>query len=174
MNLTAAYIFRTLVFFTILLTSSVRATAGYFENGRNGKKGIAADTTRYPLRDRPGDPYTYPYNNPFDLRDTSFVKRNIEYDPRTKQYYIVEKIGNRYYRTPVSFSMEEFVKLQGEKDEKEYFKKRSALLANMNRRLFKPKFKVSNDWFNRIMGVGPDGKVKIDIRPTGYVEMLQF
>lgn len=142
-----------------------------FHTGNEKRKPVA-DTTRYPLTDRRGDLYTYPNRNTFDFRDTSYVKRSIEYDPRTKQYYIVEKIGSRYYRSPVSFSQDEFLRLQGEKDEKEYFKKRSQLLSDMNRRLFKPKFKVSNDWFNRIMGVGPDGKVKIDIRPTGYVELL--
>jgi cell surface protein SprA len=134
--------------------------------------GFGADTTRYPLVDRRGDPYTYPNRNSFDLRDTGFIKRNIEYDPKTKQYYIVEKIGSHYYRTPTSFTMDEFVRMQGQKDEEDYFKKRSALLANMNRRLFRPKFKVSNDWFNRIMGVGPDGKVKIEIHPSGYVDFL--
>ncbi|MFZ9387074.1 MAG: cell surface protein SprA [Chitinophagaceae bacterium] len=172
MNLTAAYIFRTLVSTTILLACSYGANAGYFGPGPKGKKAAISDTTRYPLYDRPGDPYSYPGRNPFDLQDTSIIKKNIEYDPKTRQYYIVEKIGTRYYRTPVSFSMDEFVRLQGRQDERDYFKKRSALLSNMNRRLFKPKFKVSNDWFNRIMGVGPDGKVKIDIKPTGYVEML--
>ena len=65
--------------------------------------------------------------------------------------------------------MDEFVQMQGRKDERDYFQKRASLLANMNRRKFKPIFKVSNDWFNRIMGVGPDGKVKIDIKPTGSV-----
>jgi cell surface protein SprA len=135
-------------------------------------EGYLPDTTRYPLIDRRGDPYSNPNRNSFDLRDTSFIKRTIEYDPRTKQYYIVEKIGNKYYRTPTSFTMEEFVRLQGRKDEQDYFKKRSALLSNMNRRLFKPKFKPSGDWFNRIMGAGPDGKVKIDIRPTGYVDFM--
>ncbi|MCX8018899.1 MAG: cell surface protein SprA [Chitinophagaceae bacterium] len=136
------------------------------------KKKQSADTTRFPLNDRRGDPYSYPNRNAFDFRDTSFIKRSIEYDPKTKQYYIVEKIGNRYYRTPASFSMEEFVRLQGRKDENDYFRKRSQLLANLNRRHFKPKFKISNDWFNRLLGVGPDGKVKVEIRPTGYVEML--
>ncbi|MFN8290082.1 MAG: cell surface protein SprA [Chitinophagaceae bacterium] len=173
MNLTAAYIFRPLVILVIAITCSLQGKARYFGPGDDHpKKKILTDTTRYPLTDRRGDPYTDPNRNTFDLRDTAFVKRTIEYDPKTKQYYIVEKIGNHYYRTPASFSMEEFLRLQGRKDEDDYFKKRSQLLANMNRRMFKPKFKVSNDWFNRIMGVGPDGKVKIDIKPTGYVEML--
>lgn len=133
---------------------------------------IFQDTTHYPLNDRRGDPYSSPGRNTFDFRDTAFIKRNIEYDPKTKQYYIIEKIGDKYYRTPTSFTMEEFIRLQGKKDEEDYFKKRSSLLTNMNRRLFKPKFKVSNDWFNRIMGVGPDGKVKVDIKPSGFVDML--
>ncbi len=85
---------------------------------------FVADTSRYPLQDRYGDPYTYPNRNTFDLKDTGFVKRTIEYDPKTKQYYIVEKIGNKYYRTPTSFSMDEFVRMQGKKDEEDYFKKR--------------------------------------------------
>ena len=106
------------------------------------------------LRDRYGDPYSNPNRNTFDFRDTAFLKRNIEYDPKTKQYYIVEKIGNKYYRTPTSFSMEDFLRLQGKKDEDEYFRRRSAMLANMNRRIFKPKFKTSKDWFNRIVGYG--------------------
>ncbi|MEP6700273.1 MAG: cell surface protein SprA, partial [Bacteroidota bacterium] len=169
MNLRTAHIFRTLVVFTIVSTLFIQAKAGYYIPTPIGH---ITDTTRYPLIDRRGDPYTYPNRNSFDFRDTGFIKRNIEYDPKTKQYYIVEKIGNRYYRTPTSFTMDEFVRIQGRKDEQDYFKKRSALLANMNRRLFKPKFKVSNDWFNRIMGVGPDGKVKVDIKPSGYVDFL--
>ncbi|HET9430607.1 MAG TPA: cell surface protein SprA, partial [Chitinophagaceae bacterium] len=109
----------------------------------------------------------YPSRNSFDFSDTSFLKKTIEYDPRTRQYYVIEKIGSQYYRTPVSFSMEEFVSMQGRKDEVDYFKKRSNLLANMNRRLTRPKFKVSPDWFNRIVGTG-----KIDIKPSGYVDIL--
>lgn len=172
MNLTTAHILRNLAVLLIVPVFFLQAKAHFYSPSPIHTTDPGTDTTRYPLNDRRGDPYSYPNNNSFDLRDTGFIKRNIEYDPKTKQYYIVEKIGTRYYRTPVSFSMEEFIRLQGEKDERDYFKKRSALLANMNRRLFKPKLKMSNDWFNRIMGVGPDGKVKVEIKPTGYVEML--
>ena len=118
-------------------------------------KANAQDTTiHYPLSDRRSDIYSNPPKNSFDFRDTSFVKRNIEYDPKTKQYYIIEKIGNSYYRTPISFSMEEFLNMQGKKDEIDYFKKRSNMLANMNRKIEKPKFRVKPDWFNRIVGTG--------------------
>ncbi|MBL7748636.1 MAG: cell surface protein SprA, partial [Chitinophagaceae bacterium] len=156
----------------VIIASFTEADNGYYNPDHTDKYDFTPDTNRYPLRDRYGDPYSSPNRNTFDLRDTGFIKRTIEYDPKTKQYYIVEKIGSRYYRTPTSFTMEEFLRLQGKKDEEDYFKKRASLLANMNRRMFKPKFKVSNDWFNRIMGVGPDGKVKIDIKPTGYVDLL--
>ena len=124
------------------------------------------DTTKYPLQDRRGDPYTYPNRNTFDLKDTSFVKRNVEYDPVTKQYYIVEKIGNRYYRTPMTFSLKEFMELQGKKDEADYFRKRANTLFNLNRRNVKPNFGFSPDWMNRITGNG-----KVEIRPTGYVDI---
>jgi len=144
----------------------VQAKSGY-ANTAISDKYFQTDTSRYPLADRYGDPYSNPNRNTFDLRDTGYLKRTIEYDPKTKQYYIIEKIGNKFYRTPASFSMEEFLRLQGRKDEEDYFKKRSALLANMNRRLFKPKFKVSKDWFNRIVGEG-----KVDIKPSGYVDFL--
>jgi cell surface protein SprA len=119
------------------------------------------------LRDRYSDPYSNPTRSPFDFRDTAFIKRSVEYDPKTNQYYVIEKIGGKYYRVPTSFSQQEFLQLQGRKDEEDYFKRRSSMLADMNRRLYKPKFKVSKDWFNRIVGTG-----KIDIKPSGYVDLL--
>ncbi|MBL7729812.1 MAG: cell surface protein SprA [Chitinophagaceae bacterium] len=174
MNLRTAHILRTLVAATsvILIVSFTEPRNSHYASAPTGNFTAIADTNRYPLYDRYGDPYSSPGRNTFDLKDTSFIKRTIEYDPKTKQYYIVEKIGNRYYRTPTAFTMEEFLKLQGQKDEEDYFRKRASLLANMNRRMFKPKFKVSNDWFNRIMGVGPDGKVKVNINPTGNVDLF--
>lgn len=177
MNLKTAHISRTLVVFAVVLGAIVAAQAG---SGNSASSYTfthitdhkIVDTTRYPIGDRRGDPYTYPERNTFNLKDTSFVKRTIEYDPKTNQYYIVEKIGNKYYRTPTAFSMEEFLRLQGRQDEIDYFKKRSALLANMNRRRYKPVFRIDEGLFNRIIGAGPDGKVNIDIKPTGSVDLL--
>ncbi len=156
------------ILFTLALQANARhdGKPSFFSFNRFSYDNPAADSIPS-LRDRYGDPYSNPNRNTFDFRDTAFLKRKIEYDPKTKQYYIVEKIGNQYYRTPTSFSMEDFLRLQGRKDEEEYFRRRSAMLANMNRRIFKPKFKTSKDWFNRIVGTG-----KVEIKPSGYVDIL--
>ena len=84
------------------------------------QKPASSDTIHYPINDRRGDPFTYHNRNSFDLRDTAFIKRSIEYDPKTKQYFIIEKIGNNYYRTPTTFSMQEFLDMQGKQDEENY------------------------------------------------------
>jgi cell surface protein SprA len=156
----STYIFRSLVAIILLLALHGQ-THARFEPSKNFQ-----DTTRYPVKDRRGDPYTYPNRNSFDFSDTSYVKRSVEYDPKTKQYFIVEKIGSRNYRTPMTFSMQEFVNLQGKKDENEYFRKRADLLINLNRRNVKPAFGFSKDWVNRITGNG-----KVDIKPSGYIDI---
>ncbi|RYY58995.1 MAG: cell surface protein SprA, partial [Chitinophagaceae bacterium] len=124
------------------------------------------DSLRYPIQDRRGDPYNYNNRNPFDLKDTAYVKRTVEYDPQTKQYYSVEKIGNRYYRTPMTFSMEEFQRLQARRDEQEYFRRRANTLFSLNNRKARPNFGFSKDWMNRITGNG-----KVAINPSGYVDI---
>ncbi|MGN6166342.1 MAG: cell surface protein SprA, partial [Flavisolibacter sp.] len=146
---------------TIVLSVLLQANSAFSQQPAS-----ASDTTHYPIKDRRGDPYNYPSRNPFNLKDTGFVKRTIEYDPKTKQYYIIEKIGSQYYRSPATFSMDEFLRMQAQQDENDYFRKRADLLSNLNRRNFKPKFGFSKDWVNRITGNG-----KVEIRPSGYVDM---
>ncbi len=169
MNLQTAHIFRTVTAVAFLFAFASKAKADYFPIGsaRFFQDTTGRDTMRYPIYDRYGDPYTNRNRNPFDLKDTAFVKKTVEYDPITKQYFVVEKIGTQYYRTPATFSQEEFLRLQGRNAEADYFRRRADMLADMNRRLFKPKFNAKNDWFNRIVGTG-----KIDIKPSGYVDIL--
>ena len=40
---------------------------------------------RYPIQDKRGDFLSQASNNPYDLRDTSIVKRKVEYDAATKR-----------------------------------------------------------------------------------------
>jgi cell surface protein SprA len=129
-------------------------------------------TLRYPIKDRRGDRYSWKNRNPFDLRDTAFIKQTIEYDPVSKQYFIVEKIGNQYYRRPTYLTFEEFYKLQAQQQQEDYFRKRANALMALNRKVARPKFKLFDNLFNRIMGADSTGKVKIDIRPQGNVDIM--
>ncbi|MBS1573919.1 MAG: cell surface protein SprA [Bacteroidetes bacterium] len=172
-----AYIFRTLAFIACFLAFATvpEANARFLDNTEYNIPGFFQktdtvphiDSTRFPISDRRGDPFTYRNRNTLDLKDTSFVKRNIIYDPKTNQYYVIEKIGSQYYRVPATFSMKEFVDMQGRQDENDYFRQRANLLTDLNRRNYKPKFNFAKDWVNRITGVG-----KIDIRPSGYVDIM--
>jgi len=129
------------------------------------------DTIRYPIKDRIGDPITYSDRNPFNISDTGFLKRDIQYDPKTKQYYIVEKIGNSYYRTPTYLTYDEMMKLQARQAEIDYFRKRANTLSALNRKVVRPKMKVYDKLFDRIFGIGPGG-LKVDIRPQGNVDIM--
>lgn len=127
----------------------------------------AADTLKYPLRDRRGDAMTNPQRKGFDFRDPSNIERTVEYDPKTNQYYIVEKIGTRYYRNPIALSFDEFLQLKGRMDEENYFRQRAATLSDLNRKLDKPQLQMHESFFNRLFGNG-----KVDIRPQGYVDIM--
>lgn len=129
------------------------------------------DSLRYPIKDRRGDKYTWQNRNPFDIRDTALLKQDIQYDPVTKQYVIVEKIGGKEYRKPTYLTFEEFQRIQAKKAEADYFKKRSQALATLNRKITRPKMKVFDKLFDRIFGVGKNG-FKVDIKPQGSVDIL--
>ena len=129
------------------------------------------DSLRYPIKDRWGDKYTWQNKNPFSIRDTSLIKQEIEYDPKTKQYYIVETINGKLYRKPTYLTFDEFQRIQAKKAEADYFKKRSQALASLNRKIERPKMKVFDKLFDRIFGVGKNG-FKVDIKPQGSVDIL--
>ncbi|MFW2476031.1 MAG: cell surface protein SprA, partial [Sediminibacterium sp.] len=155
------------------------------------------DSLRYPISDRRGDALSNKSRNPFDLRDTALIKRTIEYDPKTKQYVIVEKIGNQYYRTPTTLSFEEFWRLQAREQERDYFKKRADALTRLNKKAERPPLRAYNTLFDRIFGLNElanryagdlgnaigdvknaandlaaQNRLKIDIRPTGDVNII--
>lgn len=138
-------------------------TTHYFQDTTKPK-----DTIKYPLKDRRGDYISSPNRNPFYLSDTSFIDRKFEYDVATDSYYLMEKIGNKYYRAPVAYTREEMVAMLGRRDEVDYFRQRSQMFSDLNRQMFRPKFTLSSkDWFNKLMGNG-----KVEIKPTGFVEMF--
>ena len=129
------------------------------------------DSLRFPISDRRGDPFSNPSMNPFNINDTSLIKQTIEYDPVTRQYYIVEKIGNSYYRKPTALTFEEFWRIRAQQSEEDYFKRRADALTALNLKVPRPKMRIFDNLFDRIFGVGPNG-LKTDIKPTGEVNVM--
>jgi len=62
--------------------------------------------------------------------------------------------------------MNSFVYKQG-RMMNEYFRRRASMLTAMNRKSKGPQFRVNNDWFNRIMGVGPIYAVPKALKEAG-------
>ncbi|HLL44968.1 MAG TPA: cell surface protein SprA, partial [Segetibacter sp.] len=160
------YYFTSSIFFLLAFAFQATNTIAQDTTGRKTN-----DTTRYPLTDRVGDPFTYNSKNPFNFSDTSYIKRDVEYDPKTKQYYIVEKIGTSYYRTPTYLTLDEMMRFKARQSESDYFKKRANTLSILNRKVERPKMFTYDKLFDRIFGVGPGG-LKVDIRPQGNVDIL--
>src|SRR6185312_2865681 len=123
------------------------------------------DSLHYPIHDTRGDFYSG-QRSPFDLSNPSNITDSIAYDPATKRYTVYEKIGNKYYRTPTSYSSEEFMEMEGQKAETNYFKQRANTLNLLNRGQVKPKLSIYDNLFNRLFGNG-----KIDIQPQGNVDI---
>jgi cell surface protein SprA len=123
------------------------------------------DTLPYPIHDRRGDFFSN-QRSTFDLAQPPNITDSIAYDPASKRYTIYEKIGDKYYRTPTSYSAQEFMEMQGHKAETDYFKKRANTLNILNRGRVKPKLSVYDNLFNRLFGNG-----KIEIQPQGNVDI---
>ncbi|MFM7838378.1 MAG: hypothetical protein ACKO6K_02330, partial [Chitinophagaceae bacterium] len=77
----------------------------------------ASDTLKFPIHDRYGDPYSTQGRTSFDLRNPVNVKDSIVYDPISRTYVIIEKVGNQYYRKPTYLTFEEFQQLQARKEQ---------------------------------------------------------
>ena len=68
---------------------------------------VAQDTI--PLNDRFNDFITDDNYNPFDIQ-TKEITQEVEYDPETGNYIILEKIGDEYFRTPSYMTFQEYKK----------------------------------------------------------------
>ena len=134
------------------------------------KPWLGGDSLRFPIKDRRGDFLSQPSNNPFDIRDTSIMKRSIQYDPATKSYFIKELKGGQLQRIPSTLTFDEFWKLKTKKDEQAYFMQRANSLGMLNRKISRPKTKVLDSYFDRLFGkTGSD--LKIDIKPVGEINI---
>jgi len=129
------------------------------------------DSLHFPISDRRADAFSNASKNPFNLSDTTLIKQRIEFDPVSKQYFIIEKIGGKTYRTPTYLTYDEFWKIQSRQAEQEYFRKRADALTELNQKTKRPPMKLHTSLFDRIFGMTDKG-MKVDIKPSGEVNVM--
>jgi cell surface protein SprA len=107
---------------SLLLSYSYGFTGGFnLEDYPSYKTPLITQDT-LPLQERYNDFITDDFYNPFDIQ-TREITQEVEYDPTTGNYIIMEKIGDEYYRSPITMSFEDYLEYQSKKDEQEYFSK---------------------------------------------------
>jgi cell surface protein SprA len=122
---------------------------------------------QFPIEDRRGDFLSSGQRSTYDFNTPSNITDSIAYDPQSQLYTVYEKIGSRYYRTPVTYTSEEYWALRGRQAEIAYFQKRANTMNLLNRKLAKPKLSLYDNLFNRLFGNG-----KIEIAPQGNVDIM--
>jgi cell surface protein SprA len=121
----------------------------------------------YPIYDSRGDNFSANYYNSFNSFRPSDQSDSIVYDYDTKRYIVYEKIGDHYYRTPLSYNFNEYWSIKNRQAEISYFQKRSNTTNILNRGKFtKPRLALTDGLFNRLFGNG-----KIEISPQGNVDI---
>ena len=153
----------------VLLSISLSISA---QNNNSGRRlAPAGDTTLpnglpYPIHDTHSDFMSSGHKSTFDFKKPSNITDSVGYDPETHLYTLYEKIGNRYYRTPTTYTFDEYWAMRNRQAETDYFKKRSNTMNLLNRKLTKPKMSLYDNLFNRLFGNG-----KIEIAPQGNVDI---
>ncbi|MEO7445494.1 MAG: cell surface protein SprA [Ferruginibacter sp.] len=155
--------------FTLALVFSMTSAmdSGSLPTDAGNKPDTVPNQLPYPIYDYRGDAMSNPNRNPYDLQYPSNYNDSVVYDAITRRYIVYEKIGSKYYRTPSTYSFEEFWAMRNRQAEREYFQRRANTTSILNRGKFlKPKLSLSDNLFNRLFGNG-----KIDITPQGNVDI---
>jgi cell surface protein SprA len=120
---------------------------------------------RFPIQDRRGDDRQYPSRNSFELKRPATIQDSVAYDPVNKVYYLYEKVGRSWYRKPGVMSFDEMNAYLSRKGEVDYFQRRLNTTLNLNRKIYDPKLRVHESFFNRLFS--SKGLPKVEIRPQG-------
>ncbi len=124
----------------------------------------------FPLRDRYGDFITDYQYNPFDIYPDN-VKQTVEYDPETNSYIVYERIGDEYFRMPVSMTFDEYLKWKGDRQQRDYFDKLAGFKDEYNKNgsaFIDPlsKINIERNLADRLFGGN-----EITIEPQGNIDM---
>jgi len=125
------------------------------------------DSLRFPIHDRRGDFISDNKKSTYDLAQPPNIDDSVAYDNQTQLYTVYEKVGDKYYRTPVTYTFDEYWKMRDQQSQDDYFQKRANILTLLNDKKADPKLNAYDNLFNRLFGNG-----KVSIAPQGNVDVL--
>jgi len=123
----------------------------------------------YKFKNNNGNPPMLDPKSKLYLEDPENVKTEVEYDPKTGNYIVRQKIGDQNYRPETYMSLKEYKEYMYRKQMREYWRSRVAAdeLNDQPRKGILPKLQVNSELFDRIFGGNT-----VDIKPTGTAELI--
>lgn len=126
------------------------------------------DTNKLPYPIKPEDNFASDRKNrnSFNLESPTNITISVDYDPKTRQYTIYEKVGKYNIRPPRVMSEDEYRSYQFENSMREYWRKKSAGESATAGSGLLPRLQVGGEAFDRIFGSNT-----IEIIPEGTAEL---
>ncbi|MGE0077686.1 MAG: cell surface protein SprA [Bacteroidales bacterium] len=125
------------------------------------------DTTKLPLPIPAGEYGKEPVQSPLFLSQPSNINEVVEYDSKTKQYIVYEKVGQYNVAQPRVMSAEEYRNYRVEKSMRDYWKQKQTGETTGKGDGILPRMQVGGESFDRIFGSNT-----IEIIPQGSAELL--
>ncbi len=171
--------------FQVLLTTCLFAATMNLGASGSWYSGLLAEYAPYALlpdtleeqpiqpvsRTLPASPSDYMFEEPregtFLLKNPDNVQTEVIYDPQTRRYYKVTKIGDRVVGRPRYIGFEEYLEYDMDRSLRKYWDEKSKPQAFERGDGVIPQIYVGGEVFDRIFGGST-----IDIRPTGSAELI--
>lgn len=155
-----------------LIVGSEAKVSTYSHPSQAEENQMAVDTPitlKYPIKDKSvQDPVTEPNSGGLKLKDPANVKTTVDYDPKTGNYNVTQKMGEMDYRPPTYLDSKEYQDYMFKKQVKSYWEQKvHAESPNNKSNTVIPKLHVGGEVFDRIFGGN-----SVDIRPNGSAELI--
>lgn len=124
---------------------------------------------QYKFNDNNGRPALLDPKSKLYLKDPSNIKTDVEYNPKTGNYDVKQKMGDINYRPETYMNLKEYKDYMFKKSLRDYWRSRVAAdeLNEKPRKGMIPKLQVNSELFDRIFGGNT-----VDIKPTGTAELI--
>jgi cell surface protein SprA len=130
---------------------------------------VTKDDLYYPFNDNNGGQPNYDDKSGLYMQNPSNIKTETNYNPKTGNYDITQKIGKMDYRPETYVEFEDYQDQLFKQAVKDHWKTKIKAedLQNQNKKGLIPKLQINSEIFDRIFGGNT-----VDIKPTGTAELI--